>query len=332
MIIAGCCLFCLLYVVFTMRQDFYHAWCWLIAAVAACFLALWSMPELSALLVKLFADGDLKLFRPFCRSTAILLTGVILLIALRITIGKIKPLVDPEFPVWFDRPASFAARLVTSLAIATLLLQSALVLPLAGAVDSFTSTAEKADAVALFGSGFLNRLSGRSSYGEKQRAELKERRDFSRRKAEEFARREREEQAAREEKERQAAEAAAAAAAAAKKNGQQAPEAPPPPPDPSAAESIRSKLRKICEIYDQDSEPGTAETPTQAPPQVQQPNAKQPDAKQPDAAVRQPAAAPPEISGSSVSTPGTVLNRTKSRIRTIYDNHNRNLESGGAAQ
>ena len=328
MIIAGCCLFCLLYVVFTMRQDLYHAWRWLVPAVAASFLALWSMPELSALLAKLFSEGDLKLLRLFCPSAAILLVGVIVLIVLRIAIGKLGPLVDPEFPAWLDLPASFAVRLVTSLAIATLLLQSALVLPMAGAVDSFTSTAEKADAVALFGSAFLNRLGGQGSYGEKQRAELKERREFSRRKAEQFARREREEQAAREEKERQAA---AAAAAAAKKKGpqpQEPPAPPPPPPEPSTFESFRSKLQKICEIYDQDFEPGTPETPSEAPqPQTPQPKAP----PQPEAPPRQ-AAPPPEVSGSSVSKPGTMLNRTRSRIRNIYDNHNRNLESGGAAQ
>ena len=40
MIIAGCFLFCMLYLLVTLRQDLYRAWRWLIPAVAACYLAL----------------------------------------------------------------------------------------------------------------------------------------------------------------------------------------------------------------------------------------------------------------------------------------------------
>lgn len=198
MIVFGAFVFCLLYLLVTARRNFYRAWRSMIPAVAACHIALWSMPEISAMLEKFSAQCGFPLFQPFCRSAAILLTGTVVLIALRIVIGKIGPLADPEFPAWIDRPASLAARFVTALMIVTLLLQSGLVLPLAATCGEFQPTAKKADAIALFTSALLNRLSGQSSLDTGRREELAKRRLFSQREAERIAQREREEKARRE--------------------------------------------------------------------------------------------------------------------------------------
>lgn len=270
-IIAGCGLFCLIYIICTMRQDFYHAWRWLIPSVAACYLGLWSMPEVSAMLSKPFGEGDLRLLTLFSRSAAILLVGTVVLVVLRILIEKLSPLVDPEFPPWFDRPASFVVRLVTSLMIVEVLLQCGLAFPAAATFPGFKSAAGKADALVLRSSALLNGLSGQSSRSEKQRAMLAKLRADSIQEAQRIA------DAEKAELEKAAAENGTenTNANGSDTNAKPAAETPPPPP---AAES---------------------------------------------GAVT----APPEVSGSSVSTPGTVLNRTRSRLRTIYDNHNRNLEA-----
>ena len=265
MITAAACLFVALYVLCSMRQDFYCAWRHLAAAAAAFYLALWSMPEVAGMLQCGAEAGGVRLLVPFCRSAAVLLVGIVVLIGMRIAVGKLGPCCDPEFPRWLDRPASFAARAVTAVFFALILIESALVLPEAGTFSGFRSTARNADAAALFGSRLLNSLSGRSSFDAKQSKALEEWRESSLREAERIAERE------KEERERNAAAAQTQAAV-----GQ-----------PSA---------------------GTADS---------------------EAIPGNPTGAAP--GAGDAAAPGTLLDRTKTRLQRIYDNHDRGMNSSGDA-
>ena len=267
MIIFGCCILCVFYILATMSQDFYHAWKKLIPAAAAFYIALWSMPTISAMLEKLFAEGDLRLLQPFCKSAAILLIGAAVLIVMWIIIGKIAPFADPEIPLWLDRPASFAARAVTALMILLLLLQCGLVLPMAATFGGFRSTAEKADAIALFTSRVLNRLSGQSSRNEQQRKALAKLRAFSQQEAERVAQREREEQEAREEEQRQAETAKVKGGSSGQPQTPQEPsQAGQPASTPGIVGRTKIKLRSIYDTHNQGLEQEMQNAPGQKKP------------------------------------------------------------------